>query len=88
MVAHQLHVMTRLGTSLRKAIIAYSTRSRETHAATQALESSVIIHGFEGLRRYCSKSYQTAIRLSGELGARIGSQGGCTVGHGSVVALF
>ena len=82
------HAMTRVGTSLRKAVITHSARPRETHATTRALESSVLIHGCEGLRRHCGKSYQTAIGLSRELGARIGSQGKFTGGYSSMVALF
>jgi hypothetical protein len=51
------HGIIRLGGSAWQSVIDCSARSREALASTQALESSVFIHSFEGVRSYCGKSY-------------------------------
>jgi len=79
---------SRLGGSTWEPIITRSARSCETHAPTQALESSVFFHSSDGIRSYCGKSYQTTTKLSRELGPRIGPQGGRVVGHRSMGELF
>jgi len=55
-----LYVMIRLGWSAWEPIINCPAGSSKTHAPTQALESSIFIHRYEGIRRYCGKPYQTA----------------------------
>jgi hypothetical protein len=87
-VADCSHVMIRLGGSTWKPTTNWSARSRETHASTQAMESSVLVDSYEGVRSYCGKSFQTINRLSGEFGPRIGSQGGCSGRHRGMVKLF
>jgi len=77
--------MIRLGL---EPVINCPARSCETHASTQALESSVFIYGYERVRRYRGKPYQTAGELSGNLGAQIGPKGGHLVGHCDMVELF
>ena len=80
--------MIRLGWPTREPIINCPAGSSKTHASTQALESSVFIYSYEGIRRYYGKPYQTAGEQSGEPGAQIGSKGRRFAGHCNMVELF
>ena len=77
--------MIRLGF---EPVINWSAGSSKAYASTQALESSVFIYGYERVRRYRGKPYQTAGKLSGNLGPQIGTKGGHLVGHCDMVELF
>ena len=80
--------MVRMGRLAGDPFSDFTARSRESHASTQAMESSIFVRSLEGVRSYCGEAYQTAYRLSREPRSRIGSQGGRCVGRGCLVELF
>jgi hypothetical protein len=52
-------VMVRLGRAAWDPFSNCSARSRETHAATQTMESSIFVYSIEGIRSYYGQAQQT-----------------------------
>jgi hypothetical protein len=80
--------MIRLGRAAWYPFSNCSARPRDTHATTQAMESSVLFYSRERIRSYRGEALETTYWLSGEPCSRIGSQGGHYVGRCRMAKLF